>query len=385
MRGSREQVERLHFAHAVAVTFPFLERGGNLVGAAEHVGHADRLAHGERMNHARFAALARRVEQDFLGFVRDGAREPGLDKVLVDLACDKAVVFLEVLGRCLRAFDGKPFPFHAEHGLGRFAERKAEQAVTAVQIQEVVFLGEREHAACSLDEVVDLAFVNLAESRDRVLEAEFPEVEAQFARAVELLEVESVCRALRFQVVCGFGGVHVGVRRRHVEGGILQRVRNQLELAHDARVNLLDVENDDAVLVSAADDNPVERVGERLVRRRNQFLKKEIVNLVVLFGFEHRFLAVELEVARLHEHAALARGAVASGERACDYLLRVAREAVHVPKFLDGEVLDVELVLVVEHGERFAVGGIGFACVVRNLVCDGLFEEHVNLFLQGQI
>ena len=35
-----------------------------------------------------------------------------------------------------------------------------------------------------------------------------------------------------------------------------------------------------------------------------------------------------------------------------------------------------QLVLVVEHGERFAVGGIGFACVVRNLMCDGLFEEH---------
>ena len=37
VRGAGEQIERLHFAHAVAVAFPFLEGCGNLVGAAEHV------------------------------------------------------------------------------------------------------------------------------------------------------------------------------------------------------------------------------------------------------------------------------------------------------------------------------------------------------------
>jgi len=175
------------------------------------------------------------------------------------------------------------------------------------------------------------------------------------------------------------------VCRRHLERGFLQGIRNQLELAHDARVNLLDVENHHAVLVGAADNDPVECVGERLVRRRNQLFKKKIINPVVFFGFEHRFLAVELQIARLHEHATFARGAVGAGHGTCDDFLRVSGEAVHVPEFLDGKILDAELVLVVEHGERFAVGGVGFTGVARNLVCNGLFKEHRNLFFQIQM
>jgi hypothetical protein len=35
--------------------------------------------------------------------------------------------------------------------------------------------------------------------------------------------------------------------------------------------------------------------------------------------------------------------------------LRVAGEAVHVPEFLEGVVLDLQFVPVVKHGERFAV------------------------------
>ena len=108
----------------------------------------------------------------------------------------------------------------------------------------------------------------------------------------------------------------------------------------------------------------------------------------MFLGFEHRFLTVELEVSRTHFYAPLARGAVTAGHGACDYLLRVAGEAVHVPEFLDGVVLDFKLAFVVEHGERFAVGGIGFAGVVRNLVCDGLFEKHdclhVGRFYRGK-
>ena len=355
MRGAGEQIERLHFAHAVAVAFPFLERCGNLVGAAENVAHADGLPHRERMNHAGFTALAGRVEQDFFGLVQYRLREARLHEHFVDLARDKAVVLLEVLCGSLRAVDGRAFPFHAQNVLGGFAERKAEQAVTAVQVQEVVFLAEAEHAARRLDEVVNLALVNLAESRDGVTQAKVPEIQAKFARAVKLLEVEPFGGALRFQVVVRFGRVHVGMRRGHVERRFFQCIRNQLEFAHDARVNLLDVENHHAVLVRAADNYPVERVGERLVRGRNEFFEQEVVNLVVLFGFEHGFLAVELQVARLHVHTALARGAVPAGHGARDNLLRIAGEAVLVPEFLEGVVLDLQLVLVVKHGERFAV------------------------------
>ena len=140
MRGAGEQVERLHFAHAVAVTFPFLERGGNLVGAAENVAHADGLPHCECMNHAGFAALAGRVQQYLLGFAGDGPRESRLYEHLVDLACDKAVVLLAEFCGCLRTVDGRAFPFHTEYRLGGFAECKTEQPVSAVQIQEMVFL-----------------------------------------------------------------------------------------------------------------------------------------------------------------------------------------------------------------------------------------------------
>ena len=288
----------------------------------------------------------------------------------------------------LRAVDGWAFPFHAENVLGGFAERKAEQAVTAVQVQEVVFLAEAEHAARRLDQVVNLALVNLAESRDGVAQAKVPEIQAKFAWAVELLEVEPFGGAFRFQVVVGFGRVHVGVRCGHVEGRFFQCVRNQLEFTHDARVNLLDVEDDHAVLVRAADDNPVERIGERLVRGCNEFFEQEVVNLVVLLGFEHGFLAVELEVPRSHGHAALARGAIGAGHGARDHLLRVAGEAVHVPEFLEGVVLDLQFVFVVEHGERFAVEGVCLLGVARNLVCDGLFEKHeclhVGSFYRGK-
>ena len=223
---------------------------------------------------------------------------------------------------------------------------------------------------------MNLAFVNLTESRDRVAQAELAERQAHFTRTIKLLEVQAFGGALRFQVVIRFGRVHVGVCRRHLERGFLQGIRNQLELAHDACIDLLDVENYHAVLVGATDNDPVERIGERLVCWRNQLFKKKVVNLVVLFGFQHRFLTVKLQVARLHEYAALACGAVGAGHGARNHLLRVSGEAVYVPKFLDGEVLDSEFVFIIEHGEGFAVGGVGFTGVTRNLVCNGLFKEH---------
>ena len=189
MWGTGEQVQRLHFAHAVAVAFPFLERGGNFVGAAEHVAYANRLAHGERVNHARFAALAGRVQQDFFGFARDRPRESRLHEHFVDLASDKAVRLFKVLGGSLCAVDRRAFPFHAENRFGGFAERKTEQTVSAVQIQEMVFFALTEQAACGLDQIVNLAFVNLAESRDGVAQAELAESKTHFARTVKLLEV----------------------------------------------------------------------------------------------------------------------------------------------------------------------------------------------------
>ena len=240
----------------------------------------------------------------------------------------------------------------------------------------MVFFGKRKHAACSLDQVVNLAFVNLAETGNGVAQAEFAEAEAHFARTVELLEIQAVCRTLRFQIVIGFSCINVGMRSCHMEGRFLQSIRNQLELAHDASVNLLDVENHYAVLVRATNNNPVERIGKRLVCWLDQFFEQEIVNLVVLFGFEHRFLTVELQIARLHEYTALARGAVAAGHGACNHLLRIARKAIDVPEFLDSRIFNAEFIFVVEHGERFAVGGICFAGVARNLMCYGLFEKH---------
>ena len=174
VRGAWEQIERLYFLDAVAVAFPFLDGGRNLVGAAEYVADAYGLAHGERVDDSGFAAFAGRVEQDFLGFAGYGAREPCLHEVLVDLACDKAVVLLEVACGSLRAFDGRSFHLDAEHGFCGFAQREAEKPVTAVQVEEVVFAGKRKQAASGLDEVVYLALVHLAEAGRGVLEAEMP-------------------------------------------------------------------------------------------------------------------------------------------------------------------------------------------------------------------
>ena len=380
MRGAGEQVERLHFAHAVAVAFPFLERCRDFVGAAEHMRDADGFAHGKCVNHAGFAALAGRVQQNFFGFVHDRPRKASLHEHFVDLAGDKAVRLFKVLGRSLGAIDGWTFPFHAQDVLGGFAERKAEQSVSAVQVQEMILFAQAEHAACRLDQVVNLALVNLAESGNGVAQAELAKRQAHFARTIELLEIQTVCWALRFQIVIRFSRVHVGVCGSYLERSFFQCVRNQFELAHDACVNLLDVENHHAVLVSATNNDPVQSVSERLVSRLNQLFEQEFVNLVVFFGFEHRFLTVELQVAWLHVHAALARGTVAAGHGACNHLLRSARKAIDIPKFLDSRIFNAEFIFVVEHGERFAVGGICFAGVARNLMCNGLFEKHSHKF-----
>ena len=378
MRGTGEQVERLHFLDAVAVAFPFLDGGGNLVGAAEHVAYAHGLAHGERVDDSGFATLAGRVEQDFFGFAGYGAREPSLHEVLVNLARDKAVVLLEVACGCLRAFDGRAFHFDTEHGFSGFAQREAEKPVTAVQVEEVVFAGERKQAARGLDEVVNLALVHLAEAGGGVLEAEMPEVQAQFARAKEMLEGEAFGRSLRLQVVIRLRRVNVGMRRSHVIGRILQNFGNLFQFADNRRVDFLDVEYDDPVLVRAADDNPVERVGEGLVRRRDELVEQQAVNGVVLLGLQDAVVFVEPQVARLHVHAALAGGAVVAGHGACNDRLRTAGEAVHVPEFTDGIVLDFQLFFIAEGSEGFAVGGIGFFRVIGDLVGDGLFKEHAQ-------
>ena len=223
---------------------------------------------------------------------------------------------------------------------------------------------------------MDLALVNLAKSRHRVAQTELAQPKREFPRAVKLLEVQAFGGPLGFQVVIRLGGIHVGVCRRHVERRFLQGVGNQFQLAHDAGVNLLDVENHHPVLVGAANNNPVQGVGQGLVGRRNQLFEQKVVNLVVLFGLQHGILAVELQIARLHGHTALAGGAVGTGQRACHHLLGVAGQAVHVPEFPDGQVLYAEFVPVVQHGQGFAVGGIGFAGVVWNLVSNGLFKEH---------
>jgi len=141
------------------------------------VQHADRLAHGESADDARFCAFARRVQQDAFRFTRNRSRKSHLHKSLVNLSCNESIVFLQESCGCLRAINRGTFPFHAEHGLGGFAEGKAEETVTAVKVQEVVAFFETEQAACRLDEVVDLAFVDLAESRYRILEPKMAEVE----------------------------------------------------------------------------------------------------------------------------------------------------------------------------------------------------------------
>lgn len=244
----------------------------------------------------------------------------------------------------------------------------------------MVALFETEQTACGLDEVVNLAFVNLAESRHRVLEPEMAEVERKFARAVKLLEVECVSRALCFEVVVGTCGVHVGMGSGHVVRALLQNFGNLLELAHDTCIELFHVENHDAVLVRATDDEPVERIGERLVGRRDELVKQQAINGVVFFGLQNAIVFVKTEVARLHFDLALGRCAVIARHGACNNRLRTAGEAVHFPKFADGFVLDFELVLVIERSKSLAVSGIRFLRVIRKVMCDGLFKKHEILF-----
>ena len=339
------------------------------------------LAHRESPDDARFSTLARRVQQNAFRFARDRPRKSHLHKRLVNLPCDELVVFLQESCGSFGAIDGRAFPFHTENGLGGFTECKAEETVTAVKIQEMVALFETEQAACGLDEVVDLAFVNLAESRHRVLEPEMAEVERKFARAVKLLEVERVCRALCFEIVVGTSRVHVGMCCGHVVRALLQDFGNLLELAHDTCIELFHVENHDAVLVRAADDEPVERVSERLVCRRDELVEQQTVNGVVFFGLQDAVVFVKAEVARLHFDLALGRRAIIARHGACHNRLRTACKAVDFPKFADGIVLDLEFVLVVERGKSLTVSGIGFLSVIREVVSDGLFKKHINPFL----
>ena len=310
--------------------------------------YTHRLAHGESADDARFSTLARRVQQNAFRFARDRPRKSHLHKCLVNFPCDELVVFLQESCRSLGAIDGRAFPFHTENGLGGFTECKAEETVTAVKIQEMVALFETEQAACGLDEVVDLAFVNLAESRHRVLEPEMAEVERELARAVKLLEVERVCRALCFEIVVGACRVHVGVCCGYVVRALLQDFGNLLELAYDACVQLFHIENHNAILVCATDDEPVERIGERLVGRRDELVKQQTVNGVVFFGLQDAIVFVKAEVARLHFNLALGRRAIIARHGTSHDWLRTACKAVDFPKFADGFVLDLKF----ERGSR---------------------------------
>ena len=385
VRGAREQVHRQHFLDAIAVTFPFGEGAWDFVGAAENVEHTHRLAHRKSADDARFCSLARRVQQNAFRFARDRPRKSHLYKRLVNLAGDELVVFLQESCGCLRAIDGRTFPFHTEHGLGGFTECKAEETVTAVKIQEVVALFETEQAACGLDEVVDLAFVNLAESRHRVLEPEMAEVERKFARAVKLLEVERVCRSLGFEIVVGTSRVYVGMCCGYVVRALLQDFGNLLELAHDACIEFFHIENHDAVLVRAADNNPVERISERLVCRRDELVEQQAVNGVVFFGLQDAVVFIKAEVARLHFDLALGRRAVIARHGASHNRLRTACKAVDFPKFADGFVLDLEFVLVIERSEGLAVSGIRFLRIIREVMGYCLFKKHEILFFTPQI
>ena len=385
MRRAGEQVHRQHFLDTVAVTFPFGESAWDFVGAAENVEHTHRLAHRESPDDARFGTLAWRIQQNAFRFARNRSRKSHLHKRLVNLAGDELVVLLQESCGCLCAIDGRTFPFHTEYGLGGFTECKAEETVTAVKIQEVVALFKTEQTACGLDEVVDLAFVNLAEARHRVLEPEMAEVEREFARAVKLLEVERVCRALCFEIVVGTSRVHVGMCCGHVVRALLQDFGNLLELAYDTCVQLFHVENHDAVLVRAADDEPVERVGERLVCRRDELVKQQTVNGVVFFGLQNAIVFVKAEVARLHFDLALGRRAVIARHGACHNRLRTACKAVDFPKFADGFVLDLKFVLVIERSEGLAVGGIRFLRIIREVMGYCLFKKHEILFFTPQI
>ena len=166
---------------------------------------------------------------------------------------------------------------------------------------------------------------------------------------------------------------------------LLQNFCDLLEFADDACVQLFHVENHDTVLVGAADDNPVERVSERLVRRCNQLVKQQAVNRIVLFGLQDAIVFVETQIARLHFDLALGRGAVIARHGASDNRLRTTGEAVDFPKFANGGVLDLELVLVIERSEGLAVSGIRFFRVIREVVSDGLFKKHEILFFTPQI
>ena len=385
MRRAGEQVHRQHFLDAVAVTFPFGEGCRDFVGAAENVEHTHRLAHRESADDARFGTLARRVQQNAFRFARDRPRKSHLHKCLVNFPCDELVVLLQESCRSLGAIDGRAFPFHTENGLGGFTECKAEETVTAVKVQEVVTLFETEQAACGLNEVVNLAFVNLAEARHRVLEPEMAEVERKFARAVKLLEVERVCRALCFEIVVGTGRVHVGMCCGHVVWALLQDFGNLLELAHDTCIELFHVENHDAVLVRAADDEPVERVGEWLVGWRDELVEQQAVNGVVFFGLQNAIVFVKAEVARLHFDLALGRRAIIARHGASHDWLRTACKTVDFPKFADGFVLDLKFVLVIERSEGLAVSGIRFLRIIREVMGYCLFKKHEILFFYPQI
>ena len=385
VRGAREQVHRQHFLDSVAVTFPFGEGAWDFVSAAENVEHTHGLAHRESPDDARFSALARRVQQNAFRFARDRPRKSHLHKRFVNLACDELVVLLQESCGSLGAIDGRAFPFHAEYGLGCFTECKTEEAVTAVKVQEVVALFKTEQAACGLDEIVDLAFVDLAESRHRVLEPEMAEVERKFARAVELLEVERVCRSLGFEIVVGTSRVYVGMCCGYVVRALLQDFGNLLELAHDACIEFFHIENHDAVLVRATDDEPVERISERLVCRRDELVEQQTVNGVVFFGFQNAIVFVKAEVARLHFDLALGRRAIIARHGACHNRLRTACKAVDFPKFADGFVLDLEFVFVIERSEGLAVSGIRFLRIIREVMGYCLFKKHEILFFYPQI
>ena len=385
MWRAREKVERQHFLDAVAKTFPFGEGCWDFVCAAENVQHAYRLSQCKRSDYARFSSLARRVQQNAFRFARNRARESHLHERLVNFPCDELVVLFEESRGGFCAVDGRTFPFYAKYGLGGFAERETEETVTAVKVQEMVALFEAQQTACGLDEVVDLAFVDLAEARYRVLEPKVAEIEREFTRAVKLLEIERVRRALRFEVVVRFRRIHVSVGRRDVVRTLLQYFGNLLELAYDTCIELFHVENHDAVLVRASDDNPVERISERLVRRRDELVEQQAINRIVLFGLQDAVVFVEAEIARFHFDLALGRGAVIARHRACDNRLRAARKAVDFPKFADGGVLDLELVLVFERSERLAVSGIGFLRIIWEVVGYCLFKKHEILFFTSQI
>ena len=166
---------------------------------------------------------------------------------------------------------------------------------------------------------------------------------------------------------------------------LLQDFGNLFELAHDAGVQLFHVENHDAVLVRAADDEPVERVGERLVGRRDELVEQQTVNGVVFFGLQNAIVFVKAEVARLHFDLALGRRAIIARHGASHDWLRTACKTVDFPKFADGGILDLELVLVFKRSERLAVSGIRFLRIIREIVGYCLFKKHEILFFTHQI